>query len=88
MLREFVSDTILSLVAGVAEPINAQPTNAQLPVSLVASQIVGMGITRYVLELEPIASAGVDELVAAIGPTIQRYLVGDLTGPRRPDGAP
>jgi AcrR family transcriptional regulator len=75
MLREFVSDTILSLVAGVAEP-----TNAQLRASLVASQIVGLGIARYVLELEPIASAAVDELVAAIGPNIQRYLVGDLTG--------
>jgi hypothetical protein len=75
MLREFVSDTILSLVAEVAEP-----TNARLRASLVASQIVGMGITRYVLELEPIASASVDELVAAIGPSIQRYLVGDLTG--------
>jgi Tetracyclin repressor-like, C-terminal domain len=70
-----VSDTILSLVAGVAEP-----TNARLRASLVASQIVGLGITRYVLELEPIASAGVDELAAAIGPNIQRYLVGDLTG--------
>ncbi|MBT8798089.1 TetR family transcriptional regulator [Microbacterium flavum] len=46
--------------------------------ALVASQIVGLILTRYVIELEPIASASADELAADIGPTIQRYLTGPL----------
>ncbi|GAA5209910.1 TetR family transcriptional regulator [Microbacterium kyungheense] len=47
--------------------------------SLVASQVVGLMVTRYVLELEPIASTPVDDLVAAMGPNLQRYLTGPLT---------
>ena len=73
MLREFVSDAILSLVARAAEP-----HDADFRAALVASQVVGLGFARLVLELEPVASASVDELARAIGPTLQRYLTGDL----------
>lgn len=48
--------------------------DAELRASLVASQIAGLLITRYVVQFEPIAAASVDELVERIGPTIQRYL--------------
>lgn len=73
MLREFVTDAILIHVARRAEP-----ADAPLRASLVASQIVGLGLTRFVLRIEPIASASADDLAVAIGPTIQRYLTGDL----------
>jgi AcrR family transcriptional regulator len=73
MLREFVSDAILSLVARAAEP-----DDADFRAALVASQVVGLGFARLVLELEPVASASVDELARAIGPALQRYLTGDL----------
>lgn len=46
--------------------------------SLVASQILGLIVGRYVVGLEPLASASVDRLVADVGPTVQRYLTGDL----------
>jgi AcrR family transcriptional regulator len=46
--------------------------------SLVATQVVGLGFVRYVLQLEPLASASAEDLVAAIGPVVQRYLTGDL----------
>lgn len=52
--------------------------DARRRAALVASQIVGLIVARYVLELQPIASASVDELVADLGPTIQHYLTGDL----------
>lgn len=52
--------------------------------SLVASQVVGLMVTRYVLELEPIASTPAEDLVAAVGPTLQRYLTGPLTAPAPP----
>jgi hypothetical protein len=47
--------------------------------SLCASQLVGLGIMRYGLRSEPLHSMSVDALVDAIGPTLQRYLVGDIT---------
>ncbi|MDG4834680.1 TetR family transcriptional regulator [Solwaraspora sp. WMMD1047] len=41
---------------------------------LVASQILGLALTRYVLILPPVADLTRDDLVAWIGPTIHRYL--------------
>lgn len=48
--------------------------DAALRATLVASQIAGLIVTRYVARLQPIADASVDELVARVGPTVQRYL--------------
>ncbi|WP_082573612.1 TetR family transcriptional regulator [Cellulomonas sp. Root137] len=55
------------------------PPDQQLRVSLVASQMVGVLVARHVLRLEPLASLPVDEVVALVGPTLQRYLSGPLT---------
>jgi len=52
--------------------------DAQLRATLVGSQLVGLGMMRFVGRLEPLASASIDELVAAVGPTVQRYLTGDI----------
>lgn len=46
--------------------------------SLCASQLVGLGIMRYGVRSEPLHSMTVEQLVDAIGPTMQRYLVGDI----------
>jgi AcrR family transcriptional regulator len=79
MLREFVSSTILRIVAGAVDP-----DDAEYRASLVASQIIGIGVARYLVALEPIASASADDVVAAIAPTLQRYLTGDLRALRSP----
>ena len=50
-----------------------------LRAALLASQIVGLALTRYVLRLEPVASASADELAPLFGPTLQRYLTGTLS---------
>jgi len=42
--------------------------------SLVASQLFGLVLVRYVLRLEPVASMSPDEIAQWIGPTMQRYL--------------
>ena len=52
--------------------------DAQLRATLVGSQLIGLAMMRYIGHIEPLASATVDELVAALGPTVQRYLTGDL----------
>ena len=46
--------------------------------ALVASQVLGLGLTRYVLEVEPLAQASSEDLIAAIAPNLDRYLSGDL----------
>jgi len=46
--------------------------------SLLASQVMGLMMARYLLRLEPLASASHDEIVAVMGPTIQHYLTGSL----------
>jgi AcrR family transcriptional regulator len=62
--------------------------DAQLRATLVGSQFVGLSVMRYIGHIEPLASASVDELVAAIGPTVQRYLTGDIgTEPAAGSGA-
>lgn len=49
-------------------------TVPRLNLNAVVAQIVGMIMLRYVMKMEPIASASVDELAAAFAPTIQRHL--------------
>jgi len=77
MLREFATETILGRIAEVAEPGSAG-ADGQFRAALVASQVLGLALTRYVLELDPLARAGTDELAAAIGPALERYLSGDI----------
>ena len=77
MLREFVTSTIL---VGLAQAAGlSDDAEGRFRATLVASQVVGLGFARYVLGLEPLASAATEDLVAAIGPTMQRYLTGDLS---------
>jgi len=45
---------------------------------LVASQLVGLSMTRYVWRLEPIRRLPDEDVISLIGPTIQRYLTGRL----------
>ena len=52
--------------------------DAELRATLMGSQFIGLAMMRYIARIEPLASASVDELVAAVGPTMQRYLTGDL----------
>ncbi|MEV7329939.1 TetR family transcriptional regulator [Micromonospora sp. NPDC093244] len=43
---------------------------------LVASQILGLAFTRYIVRLPPMVDATPEDLVSWIGPTLQRYLTG------------
>jgi AcrR family transcriptional regulator len=50
--------------------------DGRMRAQLVASQLLGLALTRYVLALEPLASMPPADVVAVIGPTLQRYLDG------------
>lgn len=51
----------------------------QVRSGLVSSQIMGLAMMRYIWQIEPIASLGEDELVAAVAPNLQRYIDGELS---------
>ena len=61
---------------------SADPAEAAYRAAIVASQMVGLALARYVLAFEPVAAASVDDLAATIGPTVDRYLTGDIRPPR------
>jgi hypothetical protein len=42
--------------------------------TLIATQLLGLALCRYILRFEPLASLPADEVVAAIAPSVQRYL--------------
>jgi AcrR family transcriptional regulator len=50
----------------------------ELRTSLAASQLVGLGLARHVLRVEPLASAKPADVVDWYAPTLQRYLTGKL----------
>jgi AcrR family transcriptional regulator len=50
----------------------------ELRAGLVSSQLVGLGLTRYILRLEPLASAKTPDVIEWLGPNVQRYLTGKL----------
>lgn len=72
-LRELLLRVILRPVA-----YGAGGDDPDRRAALLASQIVGLAMTRYVLKLEPIASASPQELAPVMGKTLQRYLTGPL----------
>jgi len=46
--------------------------------ALVASQLLGIALTRYLLRLPGMADRPADGVVADVSPTVQRYLMGKL----------
>jgi AcrR family transcriptional regulator len=73
MLGEFMRTR---LFAPLMEQLGVD--RAELRTSLAASQLVGMGLARHVLRVEPLASANPADVVDWYGPTLQRYLTGKL----------
>ena len=69
LLRDFASREILARVAQALEL-----DHPQVRASLAASQLVGVAMLRYIVKVEPLASARPDRLARWIGPTLQRYL--------------
>ncbi|SDM89130.1 TetR/AcrR family transcriptional regulator [Allokutzneria albata] len=73
MLREFISTLVFGPIAR-----RVGPDRPALRAALCGTQIAGLGMVRYVIKLEPLASADHDTLAAAVAPNLQRYLTGDI----------
>ena len=72
VLRDFFQKFFTRVISAVGSD------QVELRTTLCASQVVGMGMIRYVAKFEPMASADVETLVAAVAPNVQRYISGDI----------
>ncbi len=54
------------------------PETAPIRAGLVASQLLGLALSRYVLCLPPVVALPADLIIRTVGDTIQRYASGDF----------
>ena len=74
-LGEFVRDQVCWHVTPI-EGDSEETTDTRR--ALVASQLMGLAYSRYVLRVTPIATASPSEIGRWVGPTLERYGAGDL----------
>ncbi|EGX55064.1 transcriptional regulator [Streptomyces zinciresistens K42] len=72
VFRRMVTAQLMRRIAGEIDA-----PDAELRVELAAAQLVGIAMMRYVIRIEPIASADVEQVIARVAPVVQ----GHLTGP-------
>jgi AcrR family transcriptional regulator len=73
LLRDILSSFILAALGDVLAG-----DRRELRAALIGSQIGGLMLARYILEVPGAAAASPEDLVQAVGPTVQRYLTGDI----------
>jgi AcrR family transcriptional regulator len=74
LLREFIDREISGRLAAMLDT-----PDARLRVGMVNVQILGIAVARYIVRIEPIASASVDELADRFGPLVEHCLAGLAT---------
>jgi hypothetical protein len=62
----------------IGSRVDDPPGTGVIRIQFVASQLVGVLMARYILDLEPFRSLPVEQIVETIAPNLQRYLTGDL----------
>jgi Tetracyclin repressor-like, C-terminal domain len=73
LLRDILSSFILAALGDVLAG-----DHRELRVALIGSQMGGLMLARYILKVPGAAAASPEDLVQAVGPTVQRYLTGDI----------
>ncbi len=84
LIRSFLQDVI---TAEVGSRVDDPPGSGRVRVQFVASQLVGIVMARYILELEPFKSLPVQQIVDTVAPNLQRYLTGELPQSSSYDGS-
>ena len=67
-MREIFAGQLLPVIAKM------NPVEPQRRAGLIATQVLGLALCRYVLRLPPVVGMSRDEIVCWLGPTVQRYL--------------
>ncbi|MFC0507269.1 TetR family transcriptional regulator [Micromonospora costi] len=72
-MRGIFADQLTAAVA----TFGTDPAGTAQRAGLVAAQILGLALTRYIVRLPPMVEMAPEELVAWVAPTLQRYLTGN-----------
>ena len=77
--NETAAERMRTIFATQLAPLLARLTGEPRPAvaaraGLIASQILGLALCRYVLKLPPVVALKRPAIVARVGPTVQRYL--------------
>ncbi len=76
------------IIARLLHSFRYPEAEAELRGALVASQVLGVIVGRYVLPVGGLARLQPELIAAAVGPTLQSYLTGTLPAPAGPSGPP
>jgi AcrR family transcriptional regulator len=76
LTRSIVEFFTLEVIGHVLRRDDLPPEEANRRAGLVASQVLGLLIGRYVLRLPVLVDRRTEDLVAEVGPTVQRYVDG------------
>lgn len=79
--NEDAAGAVRAIFGGQVVPMLAQvvpPAELPLRAGLVATQIMGLAVTRYVLKVPPVVAMDRAQIVRLLGPTMQRYVAGKL----------
>ncbi|MDP4014643.1 MAG: TetR family transcriptional regulator [Candidatus Nanopelagicales bacterium] len=68
-LREFLEESVIDRVAGVVGI-----PDARMRAALISSHLIGLATVRFIIRLEPLASAPEDDVVRMFAPIIQDLL--------------
>ena len=71
LLRGFLAGQVLREIA-----VSFPSGRPEFGAALAASQLVGLAVARYAVQLPPLTAADTEELVSAIAPVLQYYLTG------------
>ncbi|WP_416975198.1 TetR family transcriptional regulator [Streptomyces sp. 4F14] len=69
VFRRLVASQLLRRVAA-----RVDLPDAELRAELAAAQLIGCAMLRYVIKVEPLASADVEQLIARVAPVVQGHL--------------
>ncbi len=75
LARNFLLEVVLK---DIRARVDSPPGSGTTRVTLAVSQVGGLLMAREIIGIEPLASMSADELATLMGPTLQRYLTGDL----------
>ncbi len=71
VFRRLVAAQLLRRIAA-----HLDTPDAELRAELAAAQLVGTAMLRYVIKVEPLASADVEQIIARVAPVVQGHLSG------------
>lgn len=75
LVRSFLQEVV---VAEVGSRVDTPPGTGVMRAQFVASQLMGVVMARYIVQIEPFASLPAEQIARTIAPNLQRYLTGDL----------